>query len=117
MFALANAAIQVGRTAFVFVTLRRSLRASHPLSRNLQRVLPWLMTGALWIIGGLLEGEARYASWGLALAVDEPSAATVSACVGSVALWWIYFDHTEELTREVISSKEPELVALRSVPR
>ena len=49
--------------------------------------------------------------------MDEPSAATVSACVGSVALWWIYFDHTEELTREVISSKEPELVALRSVPR
>src|SRR5918998_2439350 len=71
MFALAYVAIQVGRTAFVFVTLNRSLGPSHPLSRTFQRILAWfLMPAVLWIIGGLLEGEARYALWLLALAVD-----------------------------------------------
>jgi low temperature requirement protein LtrA len=71
MFALAYVVIQVGRTAFTFIALRKSLGASHPLSRNFQRVLCWLVAGGvLWIIGGLLEGEARYAVWALALAVD-----------------------------------------------
>jgi low temperature requirement protein LtrA len=71
MFALAYVVIQVGRTAFTFIAFRKSLGASHPLSRNFQRVLCWLgAAGVLWIIGGLLEGEARYAVWVLALAVD-----------------------------------------------
>ena len=71
MFALAYVAIQVGRTAFSFVVLRRSLGSSHPLSRTFLRILSWLVaSGVLWIIGGLLEGEARYAVWGLALVVD-----------------------------------------------
>jgi low temperature requirement protein LtrA len=71
MFALAYVAIQVGRTTFTFIALRKSLGTSHPLSRNFQRVLCWLAgSGVLWIIGGLLEGEARYVLWGLALAVD-----------------------------------------------
>src|ERR671920_2016254 len=67
MFALAYVAIQVGRTAFVLI----ALGGTHPLSRNFQRVLTWyLASGALWTIGGLLEGEARYVLWGLALSVD-----------------------------------------------
>ena len=71
MFALAYVAIQVGRTAFTFIALRNSLGTSHPLSRTFQRILTWFMgAGVLWIIGGLLEGEARYAVWLLALAVD-----------------------------------------------
>src|SRR5918994_7214761 len=71
MFASAYVAIQVGRTAFVLITLRKSLGESHPLSRTFQRILSWLVaSGVLWIIGGLLDGEARYALWGLALAVD-----------------------------------------------
>jgi low temperature requirement protein LtrA len=37
MFALAYAAIQVGRTAFVLI----ALGGTHPLSRNFQRVLSW----------------------------------------------------------------------------
>jgi low temperature requirement protein LtrA len=65
MFALAYVAIQVGRTTFTFIALRKSLGTSHPLSRNFQRVLCWLAgSGVLWIIGGLLEGEARYVLWG-----------------------------------------------------
>jgi low temperature requirement protein LtrA len=71
MFALAYVAIQVGRTAFTFIALRKSLGGSHPLSRNFQRVLYWLVAaGVVWIIGGLLDTEGRYALWGLALAVD-----------------------------------------------
>jgi low temperature requirement protein LtrA len=71
MFALAYVAIQVGRSAFTFIALRKSLGPSHPLSRTFQRILSWLVgSGVVWIIGGLLEGEARYALWLLALAVD-----------------------------------------------
>ena len=67
MFALAYVAIQVGRTAFVLI----ALGGTHQLSRNFQRVLSWYVaSGALWIMGGLLEGEARYVLWGLALSVD-----------------------------------------------
>ena len=71
MFALAYVAIQVGRTAFVFVTLNRSLGPSHPLSRTFQRILAWfLIPAVLWIVGGVLDGEARYALWGFALALE-----------------------------------------------
>ena len=71
MFALAYVAIQVGRTAFTFIALRKSLGGSHPLSKTFQRILTWFVaSGVLWIIGGLLSSEARYAVWLLALAVD-----------------------------------------------
>src|ERR671917_1886962 len=71
MFALAYVAIQVGRTVFVGIALYKSLGRSDPLSRNFQRIFFWLLaSGVLWIIGGLLEGEARYALWALALAVE-----------------------------------------------
>jgi low temperature requirement protein LtrA len=172
MFALAFVTVQVGRTGFILVAVRRSLGTSHPLSRNFQRVLYWLVaSGVIWIIGGLLDGDARYALWVLALTVDycgpvvgfytpglgrsrtqewmiegghfaercwlfviialgesilvtgmtfiesEASAVTVSALVvaflGSVALWWTYFDRTEMLAHEFItSSANPGLTAL-----
>src|ERR687893_319233 len=71
MFALAYVAIQVGRTVFVVIVLYKSLGRSDPLSRNFQRIFFWLLaSGVLWIIGGLLEGEARYVLWVLALAVE-----------------------------------------------
>ncbi len=71
MFAAAYVAIQVGRTVFVFIALNKSLGKSHPLSRNFQRIFFWLVvSGVLWIIGGLLEGEARYVLWALALTVE-----------------------------------------------
>ena len=71
MFALAYVAIQVGRTVFVVIALNKSLGRSDPLSRNFQRIFFWLLaSGVLWIIGGLLEGEARYVLWALALAVE-----------------------------------------------
>src|SRR5919205_940854 len=71
MFALAYVTIQVGRTVFVVIALNKSLGRSHSLSRNFQRIFFWLLaSGVLWIIGALLEGEARYVLWALALAVE-----------------------------------------------
>src|ERR671926_869398 len=71
MFALAYVAIQVGRTGFVVIALNKSLGTTDALSRNFQRIFFWLLaSGVLWIIGGLLEGEARYVLWALALAVE-----------------------------------------------
>jgi low temperature requirement protein LtrA len=71
MFALAYVSIQVGRTGFAVITLNRSLGPSHPMSRTFQRILAWFAIPAvLWISGSLLDGEARYALWGLALALE-----------------------------------------------
>ncbi len=70
MFALAYMAIQVGRAAFAFVTLRHSLGVSHPLSRTFRRTLSWHLTaGVSWTTGGLLDGEARYVLWMFALTI------------------------------------------------
>jgi low temperature requirement protein LtrA len=67
MFALAYATIQAGRTTFVVLTLERS----SALGRNFQRILAWFaMPAVLWIIGGVLEGEARYALWVIALVLE-----------------------------------------------
>ncbi len=54
---------------------------------------------------------------GMTFGEGEASAATVSAFVvaflGSVALWWTYFDRTEGLAREVITlSENPGLTIL-----
>src|ERR687898_3469077 len=71
MFSLAYVAIQVGRTAFAMLALRKSLGGTHPLTRTFQRILSWFVgAGVVWIIGGLLGGEARYVLWALALAVE-----------------------------------------------
>jgi low temperature requirement protein LtrA len=67
MFALAYVAIQVGRTGFAVLTLN----ASHPLGGGFRRILAWFAaSGLLWVAGGLVKDEARYALWLLALGLD-----------------------------------------------
>src|SRR5215203_4562556 len=91
MFALGYVAIQVGRTAFAVL----ALGASHPLSGGFQRILAWFAaSGVVWIAGSLFEGEARYALWLLALAIDYS---------GPVARYWtpgLGRSRTEEWTIE-----------------
>jgi low temperature requirement protein LtrA len=71
MFAIAYVAMQVGRTTFAVLVLNGSLGVSHPMSRNFQRILAWFAIPAvLWVAGGLLEGEVRYALWVIALALE-----------------------------------------------
>ena len=67
MFALAYVTIQTGRTAFVVFALERS----SSLGRNFQQILAWFAIPAvLWVAGGLLQGEARYALWAIALVLE-----------------------------------------------
>jgi low temperature requirement protein LtrA len=158
-FALAYAAMQVGRTAFYL--------ASTPPGRNLARdnairILAWLSASAVfWILGGFAEGPSRLWLWAAALAIEYVSPAArfwtpglgastveawavegghiaercagfiiialgesivvtgatfgdltwtaenvtafVSAFLGSIAMWWIYFHKGAEAGSELIS--------------
>jgi low temperature requirement protein LtrA len=67
VFALAYAAIQVGRSSFVLWAVRND-----PVRRaNFQRIVVWnAAASAVWIAGGLAAGPARDLIWIAALAVD-----------------------------------------------
>jgi low temperature requirement protein LtrA len=72
IFALAFVTIQLGRSAFTAWAMR-----DHPYqSRNFIRISAWFATsGVLWIAGGLVEGGARLAFWGGAIALEYVSPA------------------------------------------
>lgn len=72
-FAVAYAAMQVGRTVFLLASIPRS-RPS--IRMNAIRILVWLTASAVfWIIGGWHEGETRLALWAVALAIEYLSPA------------------------------------------
>ena len=48
----------------------------------------------------------------LTVLIFAAAVAALVALLGSVSLWWIYFDRTEEAAREAISSDDPGRVAL-----
>src|SRR5437773_7430026 len=167
-FAIAYAAMQVGRTAFLLA----SVPPTRPsVQRNAIRILVWLsMSAIFWIAGGIAEGHSRLALWAVALAIEyispavrfwipgygassiedwtvegghmaercagfiiialgesivvtgatfadlswttETVAAFVSAFIGSLAMWWIYFHKGAEAGSEQISkSSEPGRLA------
>ncbi|MBN8982163.1 MAG: low temperature requirement protein A [Rhizobiales bacterium] len=67
-FALAYVVMQVGRSAFFLVTLPKS-ETGH--RSNFVRIVAWFTTsGAIWIAGGLAEGQARLALWIVALGIE-----------------------------------------------
>jgi low temperature requirement protein LtrA len=67
MFALAYVALQLVRNAFIVVGTDRA----EPLHPSFKRILAWsAWTGALWIAGGVLAGEARVIVWLVALICD-----------------------------------------------
>jgi low temperature requirement protein LtrA len=167
-FAIAYAAMQVGRTAFLLA----SVPPTRPsVQRNAIRILVWLsMSAIFWIAGGIAEGHSRLALWAVALGIEyispavrfwipgygassiedwtvegghmaercagfiiialgesivvtgatfadlawttETVAAFVSAFIGSLAMWWIYFHKGAEAGSEQISkSSEPGRLA------
>ena len=68
LFACAYVAIQLGRSIFMMLSLRRGSPANF---RNFQRITLWLgLSGVLWIAGGFSEGPLRFGLWALALAVE-----------------------------------------------
>jgi low temperature requirement protein LtrA len=164
LFAASYAAIQVGRT--IYVLLR--LDCDHSLTANFRRILGWLcISAALWIAGGLAEGNERLMFWIAAVACEYispmfgfwlpglgrsktrdwtiegghlaercqafvfvalgesivASGATLSetkdwampilaafliAFIGSVALWWSYFDTSSKAgSKVIIRSRDP----------
>ena len=64
-FAIAYAAMQVGKTVFLWV----STPPSRQLARmNAIRITAWLaMSAIFWIAGGLAEGQSRLVLWAIAL--------------------------------------------------
>jgi low temperature requirement protein LtrA len=64
VFAGAFAAVQVGRGLFTLWAVRRV----EVMRRNFQRITLWAAAGAaLWIAGGVLDGQARLVLWILAV--------------------------------------------------
>jgi low temperature requirement protein LtrA len=167
-FAVAYAAMQVGKTVFLWL----STPSSRPLARmNAIRITAWLsMSAIFWIAGGLAEGQSRLVFWAIALVIEYISPAVrfwiprygasavadwvvegghmaercagfiiialgesivvtgatfaeltwttenvlafVSAFVGCLAMWWIYFHKGAEAGSEQISrSSEPGRLA------
>jgi low temperature requirement protein LtrA len=157
-FAGAAVTMQVGRSLFAVLALRRE----PGLQRNFQRILAWsVLAGALWLIGGMVDAEARGVVWLAAVLVDviAPAvgfvtpglgrshttdwpitggllaercrlfiilalgesilvtgatfgelpftaaalAGVVIAFLGSVALWWVYFDRSADAANDVIT--------------
>ena len=167
-FAIAYAAMQVGKTIFLWL----STPPSRPRTRmNAIRIAAWLSISAIfWIAGGLTEGQSRLVLWAIALVIEYISPAVrfwiprygassvadwmiegghmaercalfiiialgesivvigatfaeltwttenvlafVSAFVGSLAMWWIYFHIGAEAGSEQLSrSSEPGRLA------
>jgi low temperature requirement protein LtrA len=167
-FAIAYAAMQVGKTVFLWIVTPPS---RSPARLNAVRITSWLSVSAVfWIAGGLLDGQSRLVLWAIALAIEyispvvrfwiprygasaiedwvvegghmaercagfiiialgesivvtgatfadltwthENVVAFVSAFVGSLAMWWIYFHKGAEAGSEEISkSSEPGRLA------
>src|SRR5664279_4529927 len=72
-FAIAYAAMQVGRTVFLWA----STSQNQTLARmNAIRITVWLSLSAIfWVAGGIAEGHARLALWGIALGIEYLSPA------------------------------------------
>ncbi len=72
-FAIAYAAMQVGKTVFLLVSTPRT---RSPARMNAVRITTWLSVSSLfWIAGGLAEGHSRLALWVAALTIEYISPA------------------------------------------
>jgi low temperature requirement protein LtrA len=97
-FAIAYAAMQVGKTVFLWV----STPPSRSLARmNAVRITVWLSASAVfWIAGGLATGELRLALWAIALCIEYVSPAVrfwiPRYGASSVADWVVEGGHMAE---------------------
>ena len=97
-FAIAYAAMQVGKSIFLWV----ATPLSRPRTRmNAVRITAWLsMSAIFWIAGGLAEGQSRLMLWAIALVIEYISPAVRFWIPGygssSVADWVIEGGHMAE---------------------
>jgi low temperature requirement protein LtrA len=97
-FALAYAAMQVGKTVFLWVSTPRSRSSAR---MNALRITAWLSTSAIfWIAGGFAKGDARLVLWAIALAIEYISPAVrfwiPKYGASSVADWVVEGGHMAE---------------------
>jgi low temperature requirement protein LtrA len=72
-FAIAYAAMQVGKTVFLWVSTPPSRMSAR---MNAIRITAWLsMSAVFWIAGGLAEGQSRLILWAIALSIEYMSPA------------------------------------------
>ncbi len=97
-FAIAYAAMQVGKTVFLWL----STTPSQSLARmNAIRITTWLAISAVfWIAGGLADGELRLVLWAIALGIEYISPAVrfwiPRYGASSVADWVVEGGHMAE---------------------
>ena len=97
-FAIAYAAMQVGKTIFLWL----STPPSRPRTRmNAIRIAAWLsMSAIFWIAGGVVEGQSRLVLWAIALVIEYISPAVrfwiPRYGASSVADWMIEGGHMAE---------------------
>jgi low temperature requirement protein LtrA len=97
-FAVAYAAMQVGKTIFLWL----STPPSRPRTRmNAIRIAAWLsMSAIFWIAGGVMEGQSRLVLWAIALVIEYISPAVrfwiPRYGASSVADWMIEGGHMAE---------------------
>ena len=97
-FAIAYAAMQVGKTVFLWV----STPPGRTLARmNAIRIMVWLSVSAMfWIAGGFAEGHSRLVLWAVALAIEYISPAVrfwiPKYGASSVADWVVEGGHMAE---------------------
>jgi low temperature requirement protein LtrA len=97
-FAIAYAAMQVGKTIFLWL----STPPSRPRTRmNAIRIAAWLsMSAIFWIAGGVMEGQSRLTLWAIALVIEYISPAVrfwiPRYGASSVADWVIEGGHMAE---------------------
>jgi len=97
-FALAYAAMQVGRTAFWLLSTPRERVSAR---RSAVRILVWLSASAVfWIAGGFAQGHGRLVLWIIALGIEYISPAVrfwiPKYGASSVADWYVDGGHMAE---------------------
>ncbi|HET7885594.1 MAG TPA: low temperature requirement protein A [Bradyrhizobium sp.] len=97
-FAIAYAAMQVGRTVFWLLSTPRERTAAR---MNATRILVWLsVSGIFWIAGGVADGEKRLVLWAVALAIEYVSPAVrfwiPKYGASTVADWYVEGGHLAE---------------------
>ena len=98
-FAIAFAAMQVGRTGFVLFAFARDGRLKQ--RRNFVRILAWfLLSATFWIAGGLVSEQSRTGWWIAAVAIEYAAPALYFRVPGlgasSTADWDIEGEHIAE---------------------
>lgn len=114
-FAAGYVAIQVGRSAYLSLALRR--HAQRHLS---DRILVWSAVSAVpWIVGGLVDADARLPLWAVALVIDY-----VGAVVGwpvpslgraKASAWTVTAEHLAERYQQFIIIALGEMIFISGV--